>query len=160
VQLFDTDTTAMSLGLQAFAPAGMQYDGLPDRMGTTVVAPALSFFHALDESTALQAFVGKNVPIQNTAAQTVKRDLQYGMAVQRPLSTRNDDPLRCLYLSVGALGQYSPDNPARSMVVEVLPGLHYRAGENWWISTGLSVPLSGQRPETGQLWQVTCSVQF
>ena len=38
--------------------------------------------------------------------------------------------------------------------------LHYKAGESWWISGGLSVPVGSGRPEAGQLWQVTCSLQF
>jgi hypothetical protein len=161
VQLFGTETTALALGVQAVAPAGVEYDGLPDRLGTTVLTPALSVFHALDDVTAVQAFVGKNVPIQNSAAQTVRRDVQYGMAVQRPVSTRNDDPLRFLYLSVGALGLLRTEKEARtSAVLEVLPGLHYKVAENWWISGGLSVPVGAPRTEAGQLWQVTCSLQF
>lgn len=160
VQLFDTQTTSLSLGVQAVAPAGLEFDGLPDRMGTTVLTPALSFFHALEGGTALQAFVGKNLPIQNSTAQAVRRELQYGMAVQRPLSTRNDDPLRNLYVSVGALGQVGTESQSRTPVVEVLPGLHYRAGESWWISGGFSVPVGTARPEAVQLWQVTCSLQF
>src|SRR5262249_36835749 len=114
----------------------------------------------LDDVTAVQAFVGKNMPIQNSSVQSVTRDVQYGMALHRPLSTRDDDPLRFLYLSVGALGQYRPDKDSRTPVVmEVLPGLHYKVADNWWISGGISVPVGSTRPES-QLWQVTCSVQF
>lgn len=156
VQLFGTSTTALALGVQAVAPAGLEYDGLPDRMGTTVLTPALSVFHTLDGATAVQAFVGKHVPIQNSAAQGVRRDVRYGMAVQRPVS-RGDDPLRFLYLSVGALGLYRVESGATAF--EVLPGLHYKAGESWWISGGLSLPV-GPKPDAGQAWQLTCSWQF
>jgi hypothetical protein len=161
VQLFDTNRTACSLALQAVAPGGVQFDGLPDRMGPTVLTPALSVFHAIDDALAVQAFVGKHLPIQNSGSQVVRRDLQYGMALQRPLSRNDDDPLRNLYLSVGAVGLYKTDRDARTPVVwEVLPGLHYKLADNWWISTGVSVPV-GTTPSTnaGRL-QVTCSLQF
>lgn len=160
VQLFESETTALALGFQAVAPAGAEFDGLPNQRGATVLTPALSFFHDLDGATALQAFVGKNLPVQNSAAQAVRREVQYGMAVHRPLSTRSDDPLSCVYLSLGALGQYGLDSNSRPVMLEVLPGLHYKAGESWWISGGISVPVGSTRPDAAQLWQVTCSLQF
>ena len=46
MQLFDTTRTACSVGLQAVTPAGLQCDGVADKMGTTVVSPAVSLFHA------------------------------------------------------------------------------------------------------------------
>jgi hypothetical protein len=160
VQLLGNGSTSLAVAVQAVTPAGLAFDGLPDRMGSTVLTPALSLFHALDDFTAVQAFVGKNVPIQNSSAQSVTRDFQYGMAVQRPVSTQIDDPFRYLYLSVGALGQYRADRDGRPPVVmEVLPGLHYKVADNWWISGGVSVPVGQARPELQQ-WQVTCSVQF
>jgi hypothetical protein len=162
LQLFDTSRTACSLGLQAVTPAGAQFDGLPDRMGPTVLTPALSVFHALDDATAVQAFVGKHLLIQNSGSQQIHRDLNYGVAVQRPISTKDDDPLRYLFVSVGALGKYRLEgNDARSAVIwQVLPGLHYKMSENWWISTGVSVPFGTARTDLGQHWQVTCSLQF
>jgi hypothetical protein len=117
----------------------------------------VSVFHALNEVTAVQAFVAKNMPIQNGSASWVNRDVRYGLAVQRPLSTYDNDPLRNVYLSVGALGQSRLDGPARP-VVEMLPGLHYKAGENWWISGAMAMPVGSLG--TSQSWQVTCSVQF
>ncbi len=161
LQLFDTNRTACSLGIQAVAPGGPQFDGLPDRMGPTVLTPALSVFHALDDATAVQAFVGKHMPIQNSNTQAIRRDLQCGLALQRPLSREDNDPLRHLYLSVGVLGLYRIDSDARNQVVwEMLPGLHYKVTDNWWISTGMSVPVGPTRIEPGQQWQVTCSLQF
>jgi hypothetical protein len=163
LQLFDTTRTACSLGLQAITPGGTQFDGLPDRMGPTVLTPALSVYHALDDALALQAYVGKHLLIQNGNSQPINRDFQYGMALQRPITTRNDDLFRHLYLSVGALGMYRFDAPtaARPPVLwEVLPGLHYKLADNWWISTGVSLPLGAARSDFGQHWQLTCSWQF
>jgi hypothetical protein len=162
LQLFDTSRTACSLGLQAVTPAGLQFDGLPDRLGPTVLTPALSIFHALDDATAVQAFVGKNLPIQNSNTQSIRRDLRYGLAVQRPLSLETNDPLRNLYLSVGVLGLARIDSDSRNPFTwEMLPGLHYKMADNWWISTGVGVPFStASRLEPGQHWRLTCSLQF
>ena len=160
LQLFDTKRTALSLGLQAVTPAGPQFDGLPDRMGPTVLTPALSVFHAVDDALAVQAFVGKHMLLQNSSTQTVRRDFHYGLALQRPLSRNDDDLLRNCYVSVGAMGVYRFAGEARTPVWEVLPGLHYRMADNWWISTGMNVPFGTARSEMGQHWQVTCSLQF
>jgi len=161
VLLFDSSATAVSLGLQAVTPSGLDYDGVAENKGATVVTPALSLFHALDDTHALQAFVGKNVPVMNRAAGAVRTDLQYGMAVQRPLVPEGPDLLRNLFVSVGAVGQLRPDRPDRApMLWEVLPGLHYRMADNWWISGGVSMPVGPAKGDTGQQWQVTCSLQF
>jgi hypothetical protein len=158
LQLLGNQKTALAVAVQAVTPAGLAFDGLPDKMGTTVLTPGLSLYHALDDVTGLQAYVGKHLPIQNSSAQNVSRELQYGMAVHRPLST-GDDPLRFLYVSVGALGQYRLTGDSHAPSLEVLPGLHYKVTDNWWISGGVSVPVGPTATERQQ-WQVTCSMQF
>jgi hypothetical protein len=164
VQLFDTSKTACSVGFQAVTPAGLASDGLADKLGTTVLSPAFSLFHTLDDSTAVQAYVGKNLPLMNTHTQTINPDLQCGLAVQRPVSTDNNNPLRFMYFSVGALTQVrlSDASTARTPVgLDVLPGLHYKMADNWWISGAVVLPTSTQtNPTASQQWQVTCSFQF
>ena len=166
VQLFDTRTTAFSLGLQAYTPAGLEFDGLPDRYGPTVVSPALSLFHALGDGTALQGFVGKHLPVSNSATAPLQRAVQYGMALQRPLGLTPDGPLNNLYFYVGALGQYqyrqervvvSPS----PVVWDVMPGLHWKVADNWWVTGGVMLPVGPARTDTlSGRWQVTCSLQF
>jgi hypothetical protein len=166
VALFDTNKTACSIGLQAVTPAGLAADGLPDRLGTTVVTPAVSLFHTLnDDATAVQLFVGKHVPLMNSGPQSINRDLQYGLALQRPVSTDVNDPFRCVYLSVGALGlmKLNDATTVRTPVQwEVLPGLHYKMADNWWISGALVLPVGRDTntASTLQQWQLTCSFQF
>jgi hypothetical protein len=165
VSLFDNSKTACSIGLAAVTPAGLASDGLPDKMGTTVVTPALSLFHALDNATALQMFIGKHMPLMNSGPQAINRDLQYGVALQRPVTTDVNDPFRCVYLSVGALGlmRLNETTNVRTPVQwEVLPGLHYKMADNWWISGALVLPVgnSTNTASTLQQWQVTCSFQF
>jgi hypothetical protein len=171
VQLFDTSKTACSVGLQAVTPAGLQSDGLPDKLGTTVMTPAVSLFHTLDDATGVQAFVGMNVPVINSGPQTINRDLQYGLAIHRPLTTASNDPLSGVYVSVGALGQMRMSDPTTNFNSnvrippswEVLPGLHYKVADNWWISGAVVLPVGTQQTTTSstlQQWQVTCSFQF
>lgn len=156
VQLFDSDRTGCTLGVQAVTPAGIQYAGVDN--GPTVVSPSFCLFHALDDGTAIQGFVGKNVPVANAATGPLQRDLQYGMAVQRSLAK---DALGNLYVYLGALGKYRLERDASRSPsgFEVLPGLHWKVADNWWMTGGVIVPVGSTRADTN-LWQVTCSFQF
>jgi hypothetical protein len=162
VQLFDSRSTACAIGLQAVTPAGLQFDGLPERLGPTVFTPALSVFQALDDTFVIQGFVGKNLTVQQAATQPVRRNLEYGMALQRPLVPNATDALRNLYLSVGALGQYRLDRDAAgsTMVWDVLPGFHWKLADNWWVSGGVLVPITPSPKSDVNRWQFTCSFQF
>jgi hypothetical protein len=160
VRLVDSATTACSVGFQTVTPAGIQFAGAPD--GATVVSPAFSVFHAVSESTAIQGFVAKNVPISNSDnAMPLQRNLQYGMAVQRPIAVAGPEGLRNLFLSVGAMGQVHPQGESFKVApnLDVLPGLHWHLSENWWLSGGVLVPVGPTRTAPGQ-WQFTCSLRF
>ncbi len=161
VQLFDTSTTSFALGLQAVTPRGLQAEGIADNQGPTVVTPALAVFHDLGDGTALQAFVGKHVPLMNRAAQSISRNVRYGMALQRSLSTDDEDPLSSLFVSVGALGELRTGDTDRGpMTWELLPGLHWKPAQTWWMSAGYVVPVGPTRTDTGGHWQLTCSWQY
>ncbi len=166
VQLFDSKTTAVAVGLQALTPAGLQYDGLPDYLGSTVVTPAVSLFHALEDGTALQGFVGKNVLVNTgpLATSSVQQNLRYGMAVQRPIPDTGIDAFKNFYLAVGALGQYRLDHTDTGRPIpalEVLPAFHWKLADNWWVSGTYILPVGAvnTRNDTGQ-WRLTCSFQF
>jgi hypothetical protein len=164
VQLFDTSRTACSLGLQAYTPAGQQFNGLPDNQGSTVLSPALSLYHALDDDTAVQGYVGKNLLVQPGGAIPIEQKLRYGMAVQHSLSSVGPEPFRNVYLSVGALGQLRIDSSTSTgppVAWEVLPGLHWKVADGCWLSGGLMVPVGPNRAEFGNgNWQFTCQFQF
>jgi hypothetical protein len=159
VQLFDSPRTACTLGLQAVTPAGIQFAGAPD--GATVVSPAFSVFHALGDNLALQGFLAKNVPLCNSPCGHLQRNLQCGMAVQRPLVTDGPEGLRSVFLSLGALGQLHPerDNLRLLPSCDVLPGVHWHVNDSWWVSSAFLVPVGPLRSAPGQ-WQLTCSLQF
>jgi hypothetical protein len=161
VQLFDTRTTACCVSLRAVTPAGLQFDGLPDRQGPTVVTPSLSFFHALEDGTAFQTFLGKHLPVEQAGTAPVRKDLRYGMAVQRPLFSDPTTPLSAFYLSVGALGQYRmTDTPGPPLAWEVLPGFSWKVADNWWLSGAMIVPVGGGTRDNAGRWQFFCKIQF
>jgi hypothetical protein len=157
--LLDSPTTSCSLGVQAVTPAGAQFGGLPE--GPTVVIPAFSLFHALNDRLAFQGFVSKNMPISDAAAAPLQRNVQYGLALQRPLLAEGPEGFRTLYFSVGALGQLTPERDSLRVVpkCDVLPGFQWHVNDNWWLSSAVLMPFGPVRTAPGQ-WQLTCSLQF
>jgi hypothetical protein len=157
--LLDSPTTSCSFGVQAVTPAGAQFGGVPD--GPTVVIPAFSVFHALNDRLALQGFVSKNMPIYDSAAAPLQRNVQYGLALQRPLLVDGPDGFRNLYFSVGALGQLAPERDNLRLVpqCDVLPGFQWHVNDTWWLSSAVLMPVGPVRTAPGQ-WQLTCSLQF
>jgi hypothetical protein len=164
LQLVDTRTTSCALCLQAVSPAGIQYNGVQD--GPTVFSPQLGWFHALNEDTALQGYIGKHVLVNSTGTgRQVERNLQYGMALQRSLASLGAEPLRNVYVYMGALGQYRPERNEASgnaALWQMLPGVHWRLADNVWLSGGVILPVGPSRADTSTAlpWQLTCSFQF
>jgi hypothetical protein len=83
------------------------------------------------------------------------------VAIQRPLLADGPEGLRNLFFSVGALGQLTPERDSVRLVpnYDVIPGFQWHVNENWWLSSGLLVPLGPTRVAPGQ-WQLSCSLQF
>jgi hypothetical protein len=160
VQLFDSPNTGCTVAVQAVTPAGRESDGVDD--GPTVVSPALSLFHSLDDGTAIQGFVGKNVNMSSHWSGQLNQSVRYGMAVQRPLLPAGPNGDANFYVFLEALGHYRYDavaNPGSLNNVDLLPGVHYRLAPNWWMSGGLIVPVTTARTDASH-WQITCSFQF
>ncbi len=161
VQLFDTPSTGCAVSCQAVKPAGRDNDGLDD--GPTVVSPSFSLFHALDDGTAIQGFVGKHVSLNSTSTGQLDQSVQYGMAVQRPILPAGPDGSGNVFVFVEALGRYRYDTTTVSTGtpngLEVLPGLHWQMAPNWWMSGGVVLPVN-TAPTTVNQWQITCSFQF
>jgi hypothetical protein len=160
LQLVDTPSTGCALGFQAYTPAGLQYGGVDQ--GPTVVSPAFSVFHALDTGTAMQGFVGKNMNLSPGWTSGLHHRLEYGMALQQPLSKTERGDTGNVYVFVEALGQYRYQNLVTGppAVWQVLPGMHWRMADNLWMSSGVLLPVgTTTRPDNLQ-WQFTCSLQF
>lgn len=159
VQLFDDSRTACCLVLQAVTPSGLQFNGLPDDRGATVVTPALSILHTLyADGTALHLSFNKPLTLSNPAAQTLRREMQWGLGLHTPLSSDTREFFHTVHLSVEALGQWRRD-PTTPISWDVMPGLHWKPSEQWRVSGGLVVPLE-KMDTPWRTWQITAALQF
>jgi hypothetical protein len=158
VELLDCPGAALSLGLQALTPAGLECDGLQE--GPTFVSPSLAWFQDLGDDCAIHGFIGTDLRTGARWVDRLHRGVRCGLAVQSPVPCPGIDVSPNLHMFVEALGRLNSDgsftdrSPNR---FEVLPGLHWRMNENCWLSGGVSVPVDTPRLE---LWQITCSWRF
>jgi hypothetical protein len=166
MQLLDLPSTGCTIGFQAVTPSGALQGGVED--GPTVISPAFSLFHSLSDGTAFQGFVSKDLHVTNpgTLADTLthstqlNRSMQFGMAVQRPVLPDANS----VFLFVEALGRYRYDTTITGTTIppamEVLPGMHLKLSDSWWLSGGVILPVNQNRPIDAHLWQISCSFQF
>jgi hypothetical protein len=159
LQLFDTGTTGCTLTCQAVRPAGLESNGLND--GPSFVSSALAVFHDLGDGTALHGFVGKDVRANATWRDGVTEGrLRYGVALQQPLSFATTDPARGLFLFVEAQGRWDDRDPSAMRSWELVPGLHYRLSDSWWMSGGVLVPFGPTREGSAGQWHLSCRWQY
>ncbi len=159
-QLLDSDTSGLCLGLRAVTPAGLDAEGLAQ--GRTILSPALSWYQDLGSNFVLHGFVGKNLHPSPNWTDNLERSIHYGLAVQQPFPGFTPPPNCSLHMFVEALGRQrsNPDLVNRPVsTFEMLPGLHWQLGENWWMQGGVLLPLGTSRLDPG-LWQITCSWRF
>lgn len=136
-QLFDTGSTAICLGLQALTPAGLDADGVSQ--GPTILCPHVAWFQELGDGAALQGFVAKNFRANADTIGQFNSGIHYGMAVHYPVLGLCDESNRGLFFFVEGLGRYRYDSslgPRPAATWEVVPGLHWRARDDFWISVG------------------------
>jgi len=159
-QLVDSNSGGLSLGLRAVTPAGLEGDGLAQ--GRTVLIPALAWYQDLGGNFVLHGYIGKNLHASPNWTDNLERSLHYGMALQQPVPGLESSPIGSLHMFVEALGRQrnNPDLVDRPVsTLEMLPGLHWQMGENWWLQGGVLLPLGSSRLDTS-LWQITCSWRF
>jgi hypothetical protein len=162
LQILETGSTGLALECQAVTPAGLESDGLAD--GPTFFSPALAWYQELGADTAIQGFVGKNIRANARWVDNMNRSVKYGMAVQRPVPGLTTESGQGLFVFVEALGRYRPENDPTSrnpngMRWDLLPGLHWRLSDNWWLSGGVVLPM-GMPRQDANFWQITCSWRF
>ena len=160
VLLFDNQKTGFGMGLRAVTPAGLEADGISD--GPTVLSPHFAWFHEVGNGTAVQGFVGKDLRANSHWSDSLERQINYGLALQSPLPGIEPAPGRSVHVFLEALGRYRIDgDPSLRAPLnwELLPGVHWRLGDSWWMSGGILMPLGVPRPDA-HLWQITCSWQF
>ncbi len=157
-QFFDTGTTGCTMNFQAVRPAGLESNGISE--GPSFVSPSLAIFHDLGNGTALHAFVGKDVRANSSWRDGTIEGAQYGVALQQPLLGPAGDPSKGLFLFVEALGRCGDRDVATGNSWEVVPGLHYRLSDGWWVSGGMLVPIGPTRYGTTGQWHLACSWQY
>jgi hypothetical protein len=160
-QLYDAGTSGFCLALQAAAPAGIDGDGVAD--GPTTVAPAIGYYQELTGGAAIQGFVGKSLHARSGWSDNLGRSIRYGLAVQSPAWSAGESQDSGIRMFVEALGRtsYVSDGTANGpdSTWALLPGVHWRLGENCWMTGGVLLPLSSPRPETNH-WQWTWFWRF
>jgi hypothetical protein len=160
-QLFRDGSTSLCLGVRAFAPAGLESDGVAN--GPTVFSPHLAWYHEWESGTALHGFVGKDVAARPGWDDELGHRLRYGLAIQSPLPVVPAASGQCLHLFVEALGtsgRLTDTFQHRPAAWGLIPGLYYQWHDNWWMSSGVALPLSGTTRYDSGLLQITCSWHF
>ncbi len=163
IPLFDLLGGGLTLNCHAATPAGLASDGVEN--GPTRFNPALTWNQQLGGGAALQGFVGKTMRANVRGLDGSSRNLKYGMVLQQPLPGLDDDVLNGhkVFVFVETLGRSRLDDSSNSGApptrVDVLPGIHWQTGDNWWLSTGVKVPVGPARTDNGQ-FQMTCSWRY
>jgi hypothetical protein len=150
VQLLDKGTTSMCLGFQAVTPAGLDAGGLAD--GPTVFRPAFAWFQEIGSAAALQGFVSKSVRAHAGWTEEFETGFRFGLAFQYGVPWLTTGPNQSVHFFVEALGRYQKEpavGQTQPPTLELIPGIHWRMSENWWISVGAA-----------RRGLVTCSWQF
>jgi hypothetical protein len=171
VQVLDSSSTTCAIGLQAFTPAGLQQGGASS--GPTMVCPNLALCQQIGDGAAIHGFVGENIHVDpRNLGNQVKQGVQCGVAVHQPLFPELPDRTENVYLFVQALGRLSYEtagttpttastgNIGQQAVLQVLPGLQWKASDNLWWSSGVVMPVGPARPGDTSHLQITCSFQF
>jgi hypothetical protein len=159
-QFLDTGKTGCTFTFQAVRPAGLESNGVNE--GPSFVSPALTVFHDLGDGTALHGFVGKDVRANSSWRDGVTDGggLQYGVAIQQPVLGPTTDPSRGLFLFFEAQGFSGDRDQGMLPAWELIPGLHYRMSDSWWVSGGVLLPVGPTRYGTAGNWHLSCSWQY
>jgi hypothetical protein len=132
LQLVDLPATSVCFAIQGWTPAGAEGGGVIS--GPTTVTPGLGVFQDLGNGTALHGYVGQNF----RDGWNKDGPLRYGMAVHCPLVPWADPEDCGIYLFMEAMGSYAypGDRPGRAMSWDLMPGVHWRLSDNFWLSIG------------------------
>ena len=159
--LWDSGTTALSVGLEAMTPAGLDADGVST--GPTYICPNFAWLYELGGGTALHGFVGQNLRAGAHWDDRLVRSLKYGLALQSPRLSSCCDGNRGVHLFVEALGRYryeeiaTPQRPSHNW--EILPGVEWRLNQNWWLTGGFLFPMNDSTTDSHRM-QINCTLRF
>jgi hypothetical protein len=134
LQVVDSGSTSVCLGMRAWTPAGLENGGVQN--GQTIIAPGIGLFQDLGAGSALQAFVDQSMHSGGCHPGPVR----CGMSFDCPLPVAAEPTNRGLFFFVQALGQYdyAGDRQGRAMNCQVVPGIHWKVNDVFWINFGAS----------------------
>ncbi len=143
IQVVDLGGTTVSVGFNAYTPAGYDSGGLLN--GPSYISPNVAWYHDLVDGVALHGYLGQNINAQAGWSSHLHSNIHGGMALQCALpGTEPTAPQGC-YLFMQALGRYRYDSGAASpgangplMIWDFVPGVHFRWSNNCWMSLGAS----------------------
>lgn len=162
LQVIDSTTTACSVGVQAFTPAGWQNAGLQN--GPTTLCPNVGFFQLLGTGgAAIQGFVANRVGLDNRLDGQIRQHVQYAVALQQQLWTPRTDGAGTAYLYLEAQGRYRDPLPGVATppaLWQFLPGVSWRTSDNVWLTSGVMLPIGPDRDIQQHRLQISCSFQF
>ncbi len=138
-EVLSSSTTSLCLNLQAYAPAGVQFNGLQN--GPAILSPSFGWFHDLGAGTALQGFVSQNFKTASeySPLQDLKTRTFYGVAMQCPVPRLDGGTATNFFFFVEALGTMRYDVEGAEgprPALQFLPGIQYRVNDNCWLSLG------------------------
>jgi hypothetical protein len=145
LQLLDSGSTSLCIGLNTLAPAGLQAGGVAN--GPTYFVPALACFQDIGFGSALHGYVGQNIQANSRWSDRLNSSFQYGLAVHCPVPYVNPSSEQGLFLYFEALGRCRLDaataaangsNSARTSMWEFVPGVQLRVNSSCWMSVGAS----------------------
>jgi hypothetical protein len=131
VQVVESGRTSVCLGLEGWAPAGLEAGGVAD--GPTIFSPGLGVFYDLGDGMGLQGYVG-----QHFHGRYHQGPLRCGMGMHCPLLWWQETEDAGVFFFVQAMGRYTYEGDRRGMSWDVVPGLHWRISDNFWMSVGAS----------------------
>jgi hypothetical protein len=136
MQVLDTGSTSVCLGLKAWMPTGAEFGGVD---GHSYFAPGVGVFQDLGNGSGLHGFVGQNwcAAVRN---QTRQAAMECGMAVHCPVPGLVEPTCNGVYMYVQALGRYGYQNSTdgKEMELELVPGVHWRVSDSFWMSLAAS----------------------
>jgi hypothetical protein len=156
-QMFQEQDWGACVGLRALTPAGLESNGAGK--GLTVFSPTLAWYQRIEEDTILHCSIGGNIRARPGWEDSMTRSLHWGVAAQHRLFDLSADADSSLHFFLELLGNQPFYDDAHARVFGnwgVLPGLHLRCRDSWWLSTGVMLPFNMERG----LWQFTWSCQF
>ena len=131
MQVAEVGTTSLFFTVQSLSPG----DNMGVSHGPTSVSPSLGLFHDLGAGAAVQGYLGQDVYAHSRWVEGLGYRVHCGVGVQCPVPGYcTDEGQQGWFFFLQARGYYRYDDPSDGVAWKVVPGVHWRANENCWLS--------------------------